>query len=66
VQADDVGSTFEKLARAYLIAGLEKGVPSLFVDVKGLYRDASKMAAVGAIAEDLIVQLENEKLHEDG
>ena len=40
-------------------------MPSLFVDVKGLYRDASKMAAVGEIVEDLVVDLEKEKLHDD-
>jgi peptide alpha-N-acetyltransferase len=45
---------------------LEKGVPSLFVDIKGLYRDASKMTAVGEIVEGLIVDLEQEKLHDDG
>jgi hypothetical protein len=61
-----IGETFRKLARDYLIAGLEKGVPSLFVDVKGLYRDASKMAAVGEIVEELVVDLEKEKLHDDG
>jgi hypothetical protein len=41
-------------------------VPSLFVDVKGLYRDASKMAIVGEIVEELVVDLEKEKLHDDG
>ena len=41
-------------------------MPSLFVDVKGLYRDASKMAAVGEIVEELVVDLEKEKLHDDG
>jgi hypothetical protein len=61
-----LGETFRKLARDYLIAGLEKGVPSLFVDVKGLYRDASKMAAVGEIVEELVIDLEMEKLHDDG
>jgi tetratricopeptide (TPR) repeat protein len=38
----------------------------LFVDVKGLYRDASKLKIVGEIMEDLITSLENEKLHDDG
>ena len=41
-------------------------MPSLFVDVKGLYRDASKMAAVGEIVEELVADLEKEKLHDDG
>ena len=41
-------------------------MPSLFVDVKGLYRDASKMAAVGEIVEQLVVDLEAENLRDDG
>ena len=47
--------------------GLEKGVPSLFVDVKGVYVDASRMAIVGEILEDIVKSLENgSSLHGDG
>lgn len=60
------GETFRQLVREYLIAGLEKGVPSLFVDVKGLYSDVAKMALVGEVMEDIVKQLEQEKLHDDG
>lgn len=60
------GETFRQLAREYLIAGLEKGVPSLFVDVKGLYTDGDKMKTVGEIVEDIVSQLEKESLHDDG
>lgn len=48
------------------MAGLEKGVPSLFVDVKGLYTDAGKMAVVGEVVEDIVQKLEKDTLHDDG
>lgn len=51
------GASFEKLAREYIHRGLERGVPSLFVDVKGIYRDSAKMTAVGAILEDTIAKI---------
>ena len=61
------GDEFRQRARKYLVNGLEKGVPSLFVDVKGVYADSAKMAAVGEIVEEIISSLENEtSLHGDG
>jgi hypothetical protein len=36
------------------------------VDVKGLYKDANKMKAVGEIVEELVASLEKEKLRDDG
>ncbi|GFZ49424.1 hypothetical protein JCM24511_07544 [Saitozyma sp. JCM 24511] len=60
------GETFRSLARDYLVNGLEKGVPSLFVDVKGVYPDASKMSVVGEVVEDIISNLQKDvSLHAD-
>jgi hypothetical protein len=65
--SQQIGETFRELARSYLVSGLEKGLPSLFVDVKGVYVDSEKMKIVGEIVENLIVQLEADSgLHEDG
>ncbi|ORX38583.1 NMDA receptor-regulated protein 1-domain-containing protein [Kockovaella imperatae] len=60
------GDEFRDLARAYLVNGLEKAIPSLFVDVKGLYVDLERMKIVGEIVEDLIQTLEKDAgLHDD-
>lgn len=62
-----VGDEFRNRARTYLVNGLERGVPSLFVDVKGVYVEASKMEIVGEILEETIVSLEKDaSLHDDG
>lgn len=46
---------------------LEKGIPSLFVDIKSLYADGEKLRMVGEVVEDLIKSLEGElSLHGDG
>lgn len=47
------GDDFVTRARTYLVAGFERAIPSLFVDVKGLYRDRSKLEAV----ERLLIEL---------
>lgn len=61
------GAEFRNRAKKYLIAGLERGVPSLFVDVKGLYTDADKLAIVGEIVEETVSNLEKDvSLHGDG
>lgn len=61
------GTAFQKLARAYIVSGLERGIPSLFVDLKGIYRDADKMSAVGDIVADIVKKLQaEESLHGDG
>ncbi|KIR78233.1 peptide alpha-N-acetyltransferase [Cryptococcus gattii EJB2] len=58
---------FRELARAYIIKGLERGVPSLFVDIKSIYSDQEKMTAVGEIVEDIIQKLEiDSTLSNDG
>jgi peptide alpha-N-acetyltransferase len=41
---------FRPLANAYLMRGLKKGIPSLFVDLKPLYQDTQKRA----ILEELV------------
>ncbi|KAG5654558.1 hypothetical protein H0H81_000083 [Sphagnurus paluster] len=42
---------FRELVKPYLLAGLTKGVPSLFVDIKALYADDSKRQIVEEIVE---------------
>jgi len=42
---------FKPLANMYLLQGLSKGIPSLFVDLKPLYHDIQKLA----IIEDSVV-----------
>nr|XP_019044577.1 peptide alpha-N-acetyltransferase [Kwoniella bestiolae CBS 10118]OCF23507.1 peptide alpha-N-acetyltransferase [Kwoniella bestiolae CBS 10118] len=54
------GDKFRELARAYIVKGLERGVPSLFVDVKGVYTDAEKMKIVGEIVEEIVGKLEKD------
>jgi hypothetical protein len=61
------GEKFRELTKTYLVSGLERGVPSLFVDVKGVYIDAERMRMVGEIVEEIIFQLEKDSsLHDDG
>jgi hypothetical protein len=54
-----VGDDFKKLASAYLGAGLERGVPSLFSDLKALYSDSEKRRAIGEIAQEFLSNLES-------
>ncbi|WVN90218.1 uncharacterized protein L203_105454 [Cryptococcus depauperatus CBS 7841] len=54
------GDKFRELASAYIIKGLERGVPSLFVDIKSVYVDQEKMRIVGNIVEDLVARLEKD------
>lgn len=42
---------FRDLVKPYLLSGLTKGVPSLFVDIKALYKDDSKREIVEQIVE---------------
>lgn len=39
--------------RSYLLAGFQKGIPSIFSDIKSLYKDSSKERIVGEVAEEL-------------
>lgn len=60
------GDEFRSLVRDYIVRGLERGVPSLFVDVKGVYADAAKMVTVGEVVEEIVSKLEAEaSLHGD-
>ncbi|KAI0084740.1 NMDA receptor-regulated protein 1-domain-containing protein [Irpex rosettiformis] len=45
------GDEFKTLAEHYLVVGIEKGIPSLFADVKSLYKDSQKLEAIASIVE---------------
>ena len=45
------GETFKKLVEPYITRGLTKGIPSLFADLKSLYKDKEKQAVVEAVVE---------------
>ncbi|KAG2003328.1 NMDA receptor-regulated protein 1a [Coprinopsis cinerea AmutBmut pab1-1] len=47
------GDKFAELVEPYLVRGLERGIPSLFADLKSLYKDASKKDAIEKIVNDL-------------
>ncbi|THH29718.1 hypothetical protein EUX98_g4478 [Antrodiella citrinella] len=47
------GDDFKTLAEPYLTSGLDKGIPSLFADIKALYRDVGKQRAIASIVEAL-------------
>jgi N-alpha-acetyltransferase 15/16, NatA auxiliary subunit len=42
---------FRELVKPYLLSGLTKGIPSLFSDIKALYRDDEKRQIVEEIVE---------------
>jgi N-alpha-acetyltransferase 15/16, NatA auxiliary subunit len=42
---------FKPLAGAYILRGLKKGIPSLFVDLKSLYHDAQKRVIIEELVE---------------
>uniref|UniRef100_A0A914XGM6 Uncharacterized protein n=1 Tax=Plectus sambesii TaxID=2011161 RepID=A0A914XGM6_9BILA len=52
------GSRFEELLRPYLAAGLRKGVPSLFQNLRPLYNDPEKAALVEQMLLTFIKDLE--------
>jgi hypothetical protein len=47
------GEAFGDLVRSYLVSGLTRGVPSLFVDLKGLYGEQSKRQIIEEIVEEV-------------
>mmetsp|Transcript_31747 Transcript_31747/g.90154 ORF Transcript_31747/g.90154 Transcript_31747/m.90154 type:complete len:895 (+) Transcript_31747:199-2883(+) len=53
-----VGSSFSDAATSYVKRFLAKGIPSLFSDLKGLYTDSAKMAALQELFEGLEQRLE--------
>ncbi|KZT39448.1 N-terminal acetyltransferase A, auxiliary subunit [Sistotremastrum suecicum HHB10207 ss-3] len=42
------GDQFADLVKAYIQNGLERGIPSLFVDLKSLYSDPAKLAEISS------------------
>ncbi|KAL5521607.1 hypothetical protein ACEPAF_2355 [Sanghuangporus sanghuang] len=48
-----IGDDFKERARAYLLNGFRRGVPSLFSDIKSLYSVPAKRLAIEEIAEGL-------------
>ncbi|KAF9255052.1 N-terminal acetyltransferase A, auxiliary subunit [Marasmius fiardii PR-910] len=48
---EDSIPSFYELARAYLLAGLTKGIPSLYADIKSLYSDREKLQVIQDIVE---------------
>ena len=46
-----IGEAFKELAEPYLLTGLAKGIPSLFADIKSLYKDKEKQQVVEDIVE---------------
>lgn len=48
------GSTFQSLITPYLLAALEKGIPSLFSDLKSLYTHPEKQHSIQAYLESLL------------
>lgn len=55
------GEKFETLIKKYLHRGLKKNIPSLFVDIKPLYKDDAKRERIQSIVEDYRVELEAKK-----
>ncbi|KAG6379644.1 NMDA receptor-regulated protein 1-domain-containing protein [Boletus reticuloceps] len=47
------GDKFKELVKPYLERALEKGIPSIFSDVKNLYTDPSKLQSIQDIVEDI-------------
>ena len=47
-----VGEEFSEAAASYVTRFLARGIPSLFSDLKGLYGDKAKVAALQKIFED--------------
>ncbi|KAF7323856.1 hypothetical protein MKEN_00606900 [Mycena kentingensis (nom. inval.)] len=48
------GEQFASLAKPYILAGLEKGIPSLFSDIKSLYQDVAKQKAIEDVATEAL------------
>lgn len=45
------GDAFKELVKPYLYSGFTKGIPSLFADIKALYKDAEKQQIIEDIVE---------------
>ncbi|KAF9324501.1 hypothetical protein BGZ91_002916, partial [Linnemannia elongata] len=55
------GEAFVKVSDEYIRSMLRKGVPSLFVNIKTLYTDSTKQAAVEKLALGYLVALDKSK-----
>lgn len=55
------GESFRQQAKAYIGTALQKGVPSIFTDVKSLYGDDEKRKVVEEIVEGYRIEWEAEK-----
>ena len=51
------GDDFKSLAETYLASGLDKGIPSLFADIKALYQDHENRQVIAAYVESLREEL---------
>ncbi|KAK0446042.1 NMDA receptor-regulated protein 1-domain-containing protein [Desarmillaria tabescens] len=47
------GDRFKDLAKPYLLSGFTKGIPSLFADIKLLYKDPIKLGQIQALLEEI-------------
>ncbi|EGO03587.1 hypothetical protein SERLA73DRAFT_101816 [Serpula lacrymans var. lacrymans S7.3] len=56
------GDEFKDIVEPYLLNALSKGIPSLFVDVKSLYRDSEKQHVIESVVEGLRERLAAEPL----
>lgn len=56
---------FRSLANAYLLRGLKKGIPSLFVDLKSLYQDTQKRAIIEELVDGYRRSLEEGHLPDE-
>ena len=48
------GDEFKELAKLYVLSSLQKGIPSLFADLKALYKDEFKRQTIETIVEESI------------
>ncbi|CAE6457624.1 unnamed protein product [Rhizoctonia solani] len=56
-----LGDEFKSLVEPYIWTGLQRGIPSLFVDIKSLYKNDEKRAAVEEIVERFLLKLKPEE-----
>ncbi|KAG8741139.1 hypothetical protein FRC12_015759, partial [Ceratobasidium sp. 428] len=59
------GEEFKPLVESYLWKGLTRGIPSLFVDIKALYKDDEKRRVVEEIMEGFLNKLKLEEQHQE-
>lgn len=53
------GDAFRQAAKSYLVSMLSKGVPSVFANLKHLYKDESKKETLPALVEEYIQELKS-------